>query len=72
MVTTRKNHTAPDPRKKKVKKRADRAIQKQAFNELLFRRTTNSGKLNFRDIQNVVNEFQSLGYDAVTRRNLQY
>jgi hypothetical protein len=72
MATTRKNNPAPSPRKKQLKKGADRAIQKQAFNELLLRRANNGGKFNFGDIQNVVNEFQALGYDAVTRRNLQY
>jgi hypothetical protein len=72
MVTTRKNNPVPSPRKKKLKRGADRAIQKQVFNKLLFCRANNGGKFNFGDIQNVVNEFQAFGYDAVTRRNLQY
>jgi hypothetical protein len=72
MVTTRKNNPAPSPRKKQLKKEVDCANQKQAFNELLFWRASNDGKLNFGDIQNVVNKSQLLGYDAVTRCNLQY
>jgi hypothetical protein len=74
MVTTRRNNDEmyPNPRKKEIKKKADRLIQKHAFNELLRRKSINGGNLKFGDIQKVVDEFQDLGYNAVTRLNLNY
>jgi hypothetical protein len=67
-----KNKTLQSPRKKKLQKIADRAIQKEAFNELLVRKRLNGGKLPFGSIGNIASEFKSIGYNSVTRRNLHY
>jgi hypothetical protein len=73
MVTTRNKQSANnDPRSKLLKKVSNRAIQKQAFNELLLKRANNSGQLKFGVIQKIVNEYNKLGYTSVNRRNLHY
>jgi hypothetical protein len=56
----------------KIAKRArDRAVQ-QAFNDLLLRKHVNGGKLKFGDMIAVINNYWSVSFLAVTRRNLRY
>jgi hypothetical protein len=45
---------------------------KKAFNDLLLRRNLNNGKLKFGDIENVVMQYQAMGFTCVTQRNLRY
>jgi hypothetical protein len=63
---------ANSPKTKRLKKISERALQQQAFNDLLTLRNANSGRLKYGDLERVAKEYQSKGFECVTRRNLRY
>jgi hypothetical protein len=54
---------------KKVKKAQDRAVQQQAFNDLLLRKHLNGGSLKHGDMVKVINEYRDIGFTSVTQHN---
>jgi hypothetical protein len=66
MVATRNQVTSglfTTIKQKQVKKAQERTTQQQAFSDLLLQKHLNGGNLRFGDVQKVVNDYQSMGFD---------
>ena len=60
------------PISKRMKKAWKETQQQEAFKDLLTLRGANGGKLNFKDMKDLVNKYKQKGYMAVSRDNLYY
>jgi hypothetical protein len=58
------------PISKRMRKAWKETQQQEAFKDLLTLRGANGGKLNFKDMKDLVNKHKQKGYTAVSRDNL--
>jgi hypothetical protein len=72
MRSTIQGETPISPISKRINKTRDRSTQDLAYQELLTRRAANGGKAVYKDIQTIVNQYQSRGHKCVTRHSLNY
>jgi hypothetical protein len=67
------NETADEsPIRKHMRKAWENLQQEEAFKDLLTLRGANGGKLLFKDMKTLVENYKKKGYTAVTRDNLYY
>ena len=69
---TKSNILLQSPTSKKRKVLSDKAINIQAFNELLSNREANGGLQRRGDILKIVNVYNNDGHACVTRRSIEY
>jgi hypothetical protein len=60
------------PISKRMRRAWKETQQQEAFKDLLTLRGANGGKLNLKDIKDLVNKYKQKGYTAVSRDNLYY
>ncbi len=60
------------PGAKRIKKAIGKAIQEEAFKEILKLKGLGNGKLHYGDMDKVVKNYNEKGYQEVTRDNLNY
>jgi hypothetical protein len=54
---------------KQLKKAQSRTVQQRAFNDLLLRKHVNGGTLQFGDMQKLINNYNSMGFNEWTTSN---